>query len=223
LSNAQSHLFDEHLISDLAAIIKRGLTEDATLKNIERVYSDLGRIEEIDKLSASIENSCAQPAPEKIEIEIPTDRYAEIHCVAVCISPTGQVLVGRRPSTKRRYPSCLEFGCGQLKLGESFSDCLKRAYKEDFGVDLNLSDPVVPIRTYEIHDAEEHRIIPGIIFFAEVADPESVKSNFSKGKHSEVLWINPAEISNIQQNCVPNFESTVLEAIAAWKMSKAKP
>lgn len=219
---AKTLLFDEHLVSDLAAIIKKGLGEDAALKTIEKVYADLGRNEEIDKLLASIEEACAQPQPEKIEIEIPTHRYAEIHCVAVCISPTGQILVGRRPSTKRRYPSCLEFGCGQLRLGESFGDCLKRAYKDDFGIDLILSAPLVPIRTFEINDKEEHRIIPGIIFFAEIDDPESVKGNFSKEKHSEVLWINPAEVSSFQQKCVPDFEVTISEALAAWHKDKAR-
>ena len=124
---------------------RRGLPQDSALETIEKVFADLGRTHEIDSLEAAIKRAGAQPQREKIEIEIPKERYAEIHCVAVCISAAGRILAARRPATKRRYPSCLEFGCGQLRLDESFGDCLRRAYRDDFGVNLTLPERPIPI------------------------------------------------------------------------------
>jgi len=137
--------------------------------------------------------------PRLHEIEIPKDRYAEIHCVAVCFSATGAILAAKRPSTKRRFPNCLEFGCGQLRLGESFSDCLRRAYKDDFGVDLILPEPLMPISIYEIRDADEHRVIPGIIFIADIANDADVAKRFSQQKHSEIVWLDPGAFKSGQR------------------------
>ncbi|MDD5139068.1 MAG: hypothetical protein PHY43_02275 [Verrucomicrobiales bacterium] len=217
----KTFLFDEHLTSEIAATVKSGLPEDSSLATIEKVFSDLGRQEEIDGLMASIERACAQPRKTKTEIEIPKDRYAEIHCVAVCFSPNGKILAAKRPATKRRYPNCLEFGCGQLRLGESFGDCLRRAYKDDFGVDLILSEPPVTIGVYEIQDTAERRVIPGIIFAAYIADANEVASKYSQQKHSEIIWIDPKEFRPDQHQCVPNFEATIAKAIETRKQTEA--
>jgi hypothetical protein len=208
----KTFLFDEHITSEIAASVKDGLREDSTLATIEKVFSDLGRNEQIDSLTAAIARANSQPQKRKIEIEIPKDRYAEIHCVAVCFSQDGKLLAAKRPATKRRYPNCLEFGCGQLSLGETFSDCLKRAYKDDFGVDLILPDSPVPINIYEIRDEQERRVIPGIIFFAEIANVDEVAQKFSRLKHSEIMWLDPVSFRADQHQCVPNFEATIQKA-----------
>ena len=211
----ETFLYDEHLTSEVAAEVRNGLRKDSALETIEKVFGDLGRAHEIDALEAAVRGAIAKPRRQRIEIEIPKERYAEIHCVAVCFSPAGRILVARRPATKRRFPSCLEFGCGQLRLDESFPECLRRAYKDDFGVNLMLPDPLVPVGTYEIRDDEEHRVIPGIIFIADIADEGEVATKYSREKHSEILWFDPVEFRAEQVQCVPNFEATVRAAIAA--------
>jgi hypothetical protein len=218
---AKTFLFDEHLTSEIAAAVKGGLPEDSSLETIEKVFGDLGRTEEIDGFASAITQVCAQPHKEKIEIEIPKDRFAEIHCVAVCFSPDGKILAARRPATKRRYPDCLEFGCGQLRLGEAFGDCLRRAYKDDFGVDLILSEPPVTIGIYEIRDAQEQRVIPGIIFIAQIAEVTEVSGKYSHQKHSEIMWLDPATFKPDQHQCVPNFAATIAMAIEARKRMEA--
>jgi NUDIX domain len=216
----ETFLFDEHLTSDIAAAVKRGPAGDSGLETIEKVFGDLGRTEEIDRLATAITRGCATPPKGRLEIDIPKDRYAEIHCVAVCFSSDGKILAAKRPTTKRRYPNALEFGCGQLRLGESFADCLKRAYKDDFGVDLVLPDPPVPITTYEIRDEDEHRVIPGIIFIGHVAEVEAVAHHYSRQKHSEIMWLDPKEFRPEQHQCVPNFEATMKMAIEARQRIK---
>ncbi len=211
----ETFLYDEHLTSEIAAAARGRLPEDSALETIEKIFRDLGRTQEIDALGAAVRSANAEPRSDKTEIEIPKDRYAEIHCVAVCFSPAVRILAARRPATKRRFPSCLEFGCGQLRLDESFTDCLRRAYKDDFGVDLMLADPPVPVGTYQIGDDDEHRIIPGIIFIADVQDEGRVASNFSREKHSEILWIDPIQSPPDAQQCVPNFEITIRTAVEA--------
>lgn len=218
----QTFLFDEHFTSEIAAYVKQGLHNNSTLETIEKVFADLGRTEEVDSLAAAIAHSSTEPQKERIEIEIPQDRYAEIHCVAVCFSPRGRILTAKRPGSKTRYPNCLEFGCGQLRLDESFADCLKRAYRDDFGIELILSSPPVPIGTYEISDVEEHRIIPGIIFIADLANEEQVARQFSRQKHTEIIWLDPAEFDPAQHQTVPNFETTIALAADAHKRNKFK-
>ena len=95
-------------------------------------------------------------------------------------------------------------------------ECLKRAYKDDFGVDLILPDLPVPIGIYQIQDEEEHRVIPGIIFIAIIASADEVAEKFSRLKHSEIIWIDPAGFTAGQNQCVPDFEVTIKKAFEAW-------
>ena len=132
------------------------------------------------------------------------------------------MLVGRRPATKKRFPGALEFGCGQLKLGDSFSDCLQRAYRDDFGADLGFPANLVPVRTYEIQDTTERRVIPGIIFIAEVKNSDQVERCFSHEKHSQVLWVGPGDFDASSEACVPDFTVTLAEAFEAWKKWKSQ-
>jgi hypothetical protein len=167
----------------------------------------------MDKLQQAVAASISSPRRESIEIEIPSDRFAEVHCAAVCFAPDGRVLAAKRPVTKRRFPNCFEFGCGQLRLGESFGDCLRRAYKDDFGVELAMSHPLAPVGTFEIQDTDENRIIPGLIFLAEIRDPSVVEANFSREKHSEIIWLNPATQDPAPETCVPDFRATIEKAV----------
>jgi len=130
-------------------------------------------------------------------------------------------MAARRPATKRRYPACFEFGCGQLRLGESFVDCLRRAYKDDFGVDIVLTEPLIPVTTYELRDEQEQRSIPGIIFFAEIPSPDTVLDSFAKEKHTEIRWVDVSALAAMAQECVPDFASTAGRAVELWRTSRS--
>lgn len=202
----QSFLYDEHLISSVAAAVLGGLKgEEHQLGYVERIFRDLGKTVEIDDLHRIISNAHAA-VPEVIEIEIPRDRFAEIHCVAICFDEKENVLVGKRPNSKKRLPGVWEFGCGQLKLGESFATCLSRTYKEDFSANLDFLGEPIPVATFSIHDEDENREIPGIIFAAKISNAEEVSKNHIKEKHSEIKWLPLNQVSNVRQDeYVPGF------------------
>ena len=215
-SVANTFLYDEHLVSPIVAAVRKGLNaEENKLKYIERVFGDLGKVEEIDDLQQSIAQAHVA-APATIEVEIPRDRFAEVHCVAICFDAQGNVLVGKRPSTKKRLPGIWEFGCGQLKLGEDFGACLKRTYREDFRAELDFPGDPIPIATFPLKDSDEKRVIPGIIFAALVTNPADVARGNIKEKHTDIKWIAPDQLASIRaEEYVPDLRINVEAARSA--------
>jgi hypothetical protein len=158
-----------------------------------------------------------QPSDESLASEIPPDRLSEVHCVAVCFRQDGHILIAKRPSSKRRFPDRFEFGCGQLKVRETFQECLLRSYKESFDAILDFGQELVPIRTYIIEDDEENRKIPGIIFVARITNQDTVKEK----KHTEIKWIAPNEVDSFSSDqLVPDFKKTAKQAIDVWNASE---
>lgn len=214
----RSFLYDEHFSSPLIAKLRSEKLDSAehALENIENVFSDLGREGELDELLAALDESEPDIEDALVEIEIPQSKYSEVHCVAVCFSSSDRVLVGRRPSTKKRYANCWEFGCGQLQLGDTFSDCLAESYREDFGADLEVPAHPIPVATFSIDDPSERRSIPGIIFVAGIKNPDEVEGRFLKEKHSEIKWVDPNNLGLSPEECVPDLAETIRKAHSVW-------
>lgn len=211
---ADSFLYDEHINSEMVRRIKGWSDSDGKLGLIEKIFSDLGKEAEVQSFLGALQAAVPSTEDDLVEIEIPREKYSEVHCVAVCFSPNGKVLVAKRPGSKKRFPNAFEFGCGQLKLGDTFGDCLRRAYRDDFGITLKVDDCPVPIGTFLIDDKEEHRSIPGIIFVAEVDDPENVAKSFSREKHSEIDWLDPQSFQPLPgRDYVPNLAETLAAAV----------
>jgi hypothetical protein len=216
----KTFLYDEHLTSEIAKKVN-GLPAQSNINGIEKIFADLGRDEIMGNLAGEIENLKPATDAERPRREISFAASAEVHCVAVCISPDGRVLAARRPESKRRFAKKFEFGCGQLRWGDSFEDCLRRAYADDFGARLKFPEPLIPISTFQLDDPEEKRQIPGIIFFAEVENPLEIETKFSREKHSEIIWIEPHKLPLSNNDCVPNFATALLEACEQWKRWRA--
>ncbi|RJR44062.1 MAG: NUDIX domain-containing protein [Desulfobacteraceae bacterium] len=181
------------------------------IDKIEKIYEDLGKTNDVDRI---LDGLRAGKEPQKEEkIEITRGNLAEIHCVAVCFRENNRLLVARRPKGKRRYPGCWEFGCGQLRVSETFQECLNRSYSEDFGAKLEFGGDLQPVRTFVIRDEDQKREIPGIIFLAKVTNPDEVTAR----RHDEIDWINPDKVEIKESECVPDFRLTVS---MAWKVYK---
>ena len=105
----ESFPYDEHLSSEFVKNVKDRVAPKTgesdpqwRLSRIEKIFRDLGKEHECQRMLELLEGIPAEAERDTVTIEIPRDRYAEIHCVAVCFSKDGKVLIGRRPDTKRR-------------------------------------------------------------------------------------------------------------------------
>lgn len=181
------------------------------LSELNKVYSDLNRTHEISTIADAIKSAPADKSG-SVEISENPAKLAEVHCAAVCFREDGRVLIGRRPSGKRRLKGVFEFGCGQLKPNQSFEECLRESYREDFGVGLKRISKL-PINTYVIGG---DRRIPGLLFYAELENPQDVESRFLKAKHTEIRWLDPSKLDQIDDSeYVPDFRTTVANALRA--------
>ncbi|PEP56249.1 NUDIX hydrolase [Bacillus pseudomycoides] len=210
-------LYDEHFNSEIVnKLINQPFSKNMKIKRLKKVFTEVDNIEKMNSLIKCFSN-------EKGEINVlpSTSQYnlTEVHCVAVCFDENGNILLGKRPSDKRRFPGIWEFGCGQLKKFQSFEKCLKESYKEDFAADLDFFDKLTPVSTYLVNDINEGRSIPGIIFIARILNATEVESNYSQVAHPEVKWFNPEEdlTTCVEDEYVKDFKDTVDKAVKAFK------
>ena len=129
----------------------------------------------------------------------PTPRL-EVHCAAACRRSNGDVLVAQRQADKRIHPEKWEFGCAQLRLGDTFEEALARDYRDDFGAELNFPADAHALATYSFE--RDGRKIPGVILLAIVTNPEDCKAH----KHQNIRWINPSDPPHdVVENAVPDL------------------
>lgn len=201
--------FESEFISKIITKNKEGISK------LKKIYNDLNKTDEINKIYEYL--SKIIPRSEKGILISPNPSFSlpMVHCVAVCFRDDGFILIARRPPKKRRFPNCWEFGCGQLKLTETFEECLKQSYQSDFGIELDFLGELHPIRTFKLQEADMQ--IPGIIFIARVTNPEKAIAI----RHEEINWIKEEEGYRFSENdCVPDFKETIKLAFQAWNAKK---
>lgn len=171
------------------------------LRHVERTWLEDLPPDSVDEPDEADENDSAL-------IATPT---LQVHCVAVCISATGKVLLGKRKATKSVYPNYWECGCAQLRDCESFHEAMIRDYHADFGIALSFDGLAGEgvIGTYSF--TKSNKRIPGVIFAAKVADEPSL----SCAKHAEVKWFDPSAVSTmLEELLVPGLQNHVRLALA---------
>lgn len=110
----------------------------------------------------------------------------EVHVAGVCVrrTETGwRVLVAKRQTSRSLYPGKWECGGGQVRRGEGFASALKRQFFEEFGLEVQVYDPM---KVYEIHLAAGQKIIPGVRILCE-ASLGDVRLN--NREFSEFRWL----------------------------------
>ncbi|MBU1042178.1 MAG: NUDIX domain-containing protein [Proteobacteria bacterium] len=207
-----SFLYDEHNSKGIVKSLSNELPPNSELKYILKIFKDIGRAEAIDTMLEMIPET-QQDFGESEPFEVPSCLQAEIHCVAIVFSEGGAILVARRGEHKRRFPRCWEFGCGQLGQNESIEECLTRSYKADFNIELEFGKRLLPLKVYSIKDESQHRNIPGVIFIARTKDnPQALK-------HTECSFITDRDISQLENQVVPDFQETFNEAVTLYNVS----
>jgi hypothetical protein len=207
--------YDERFDNDLVQRIASGRTEP--LRGLPRVFDDLNRTDQMSALYNFVTD--LKPDGEGTEpTVVPAVRApaVEVHCVAVGFRRSdNRALLARRPYSKNRFPGQWEFGCGQVSPGSGFDDALARAYRDDFGAELAFPGGLQPVSVYEIVDEKARRTIPGIIFVAEITNPDAVQNY----RHVELEWVDAEDPDELPEaeGCVPDLRESLQKAATAWK------
>lgn len=206
-------LYDEEFTSVMASKIKENKTQK--IEMLPKIFRDLDKEIQLERILDALKTGSAPQQAQSVKGIAPSFQ-AEIHCVAVCFNEDGRILIAKRSSEKRRLPNIWEFGCGQLKFGQTFEECLRQSYEADFNAKLEFYGKVHPVSCFTLDDPDEGRKIPGIIFIARITNPNDVRVVASN--HADLAWFNPAEPDSLGQNeTVENFSETVRMAAMRWK------
>lgn len=198
--------YDDRFRSQLLDAAYRA--QDDSADQLESILQSVGRTWLFEALPAT--SSETESDPDIATIRIPE---LQVHCVAVCFSEFGRVLIAKRKASKSVYPGCWETGCAQLRPGEDFYSAMKRDYLADFGIQLDFSSVTDdgPIANYRFE--KDGRTVPGIIFVAQVKGEPLL----SRSKHEDVRWIEPKELSSlVGDRTVPDLISHVHRAYEQW-------
>jgi 8-oxo-dGTP pyrophosphatase MutT (NUDIX family) len=138
----------------------------------------------------------------------------ETHVAGICFRETEtdiEVLIAKRRSDRKLYPSKWECGGGQVRAGENFTEAIKREMRDEFGITIQS---VVVFGTYEIKVPDlEQKKIPGIkfvCFFEGFSDGEGIQ--IEKEEFSQWRWQSINNLSGI------NFIQGVREDIrTGWE------
>jgi|GEM_PF-3278443 len=143
-----------------------------------------------------------------------------LHWAAICFNSRGQAMLAKRHPRKRILPDTWEYGCAQLRPGDTLKSAVIRDYQLDFGIKVDFSkweDPV-PIATYAIGTAPNQ--VSGVIVVAECDGPEHIK--VTENKHTEARWFDPTKLPDkAGENVVPHMDSQVEQAVNVWKSVQA--
>lgn len=207
-------LYDEHFNSEIVGKIKdKEFSREMKIDRLKKIFIEVDNLDKVKSIEKCMEIS----RPINVLPSVSQYNQTEVHCVAVCFNSEGHILIAKRPLDKRRLPGIWEFGCGQLKKSQDFTECLTESYREDFGAELDFGSKLVPISTFIMEDELEGRKIPGIIFIAKVLNQNYIMDNYSKANHSEVKWFDPKDINELDEaDYVSDFKDTIKRAISEY-------
>ncbi|MED4990109.1 hypothetical protein ETC01_00715 [Geobacillus sp. NFOSA3] len=204
--------YDERFTSPLVAKIFEQNFELLPISKLHKIYMDLNLTEKINELHNMI-NHLPTPSANNLLSSIPEEKKAEVHCAAICFTSNGKLLIAKRPDHKS-LGGKWEFGCGQIRMDQSFKDCIIESYKQDFGANVEVicdNGEPIPVATYTF--IKNDRAIPGILFVAKVLNPEEVEKSYLRSKHSEIKWIDIQDIDSLNENdCVKDLKLNAIKA-----------
>ena len=149
---------------------------------------------------------------------IPRERLREtpeVHVAGVCLledrSGRIELLFARRSVDRHLFPGKLEVCGGQLRYSESFIDGVRRHFRQELGVDVEVLSEYHMF--YEIRESGEP-IIPGIRFLCRKVGtriPESVN-------HSEILRVTESDFRNMaDDDFAGDLKHEAIELIERYK------
>jgi 8-oxo-dGTP pyrophosphatase MutT (NUDIX family) len=118
----------------------------------------------------------------------------EVHVAGVVVrnnvGGTKSVLAAKRRNDRSLYSGMWECGGGQVHEGEDFETAVKRQYKEEFGIDVKV---VQPVGTYKINT--DGQVIPGLRFMCEAENP-AAEIAVSRNEFEKGGWISEEQLES---------------------------
>ncbi len=139
----------------------------------------------------------------------------EVHIAGMCLDdsdPRGlRLLLARRSERRSLYPGLIE-GCGgQLARSETFADGVKRHFRLEMGLNLEVLEDIHCFYAIRLPDAP---VIPGIRFLCPIQDDKSPKSE----NHSKVWWVGEKEFRRMPAaEFVGELKQEVIKLIDIFK------
>lgn len=189
-----------------------------SLDMLSQIYQNRGQVARMNDFVSAV-NALDDINEEAVQ---PRIRRAELHCAPVCISPDFKVLIAKRPSHKNFLPNYWEFGCGQLDEGQSIPECLEQTCHEDFGLEVDLNQPPIPLGIFsfsrDLKEKERETVVPGLTF-AVMCKPIP---NAQAKKHTQVQWIGVDDVAKFAgDKRVDGFDTVVALAIQRAKEARS--
>lgn len=154
---------------------------------------------------------------------IPRERLREepeVHVAGACLTEDRDgelmLLFARRSPDRRLFPGKLE-GCGgQLRHSESFTDGVRRHFRLELGIDVEVFSDLHTF--YEIREPNEP-LIPGIRFLCRQVDSSSPSST----NHSEIIHVTERKFRDMPDNdFVGDLKHELIELLERYRSSSAR-
>lgn len=137
----------------------------------------------------------------------------EVHVAGICIKEEHgslKALIAKRNDNRKLFPGLYE-GCGgQLDRNESFVTGVKRHYKLELNIDVDVIEEIH--KFYYINQPNEP-IIPGIKFLCVYKNGQEKSEN-----HTEIRWVTEDEIKSLpEEKFIPGLKQDFLDFINKFK------
>lgn len=131
----------------------------------------------------------------------------------------------------RKFLSGLwEFGCAKASIDENLCDSIKKEYKNDFGIEIDIicddgrndKEPK-PIALYQVNKVD--KLQKGVIVVAKIIqNVEQIDGVINKrGKHEKYKWITEEEVETFDEPAINDFKDTLKKVFTMWdEMFKEK-
>ncbi|MSR92271.1 NUDIX hydrolase [Inconstantimicrobium porci] len=207
LFNYDDYLKDDTVINyeKIKAKGKYGISYLQKILNDLNIEVDIKRLIEDDilKLDYNKSNSQSMDKPRRASFV-----NSEVHCVAMCINDDNKILMLKRSPQRNLFPNKWECGCAKINSNESWATCLRKEYKNNLNLDIQVEENPIPIATYTFK--KSGIVVPGIIFKAQIKETESNNISFDKNKYCDCRFMNEDEVDQLtEEDVVENLKENI--------------
>lgn len=113
--------------------------------------------------------------------------------ITVCafLHQGGKLFIAKRADTKKFLPGKYELPGGHIEFGETLIEGLRREFREEFGVEVEIGDVIYAFTYMNGQDQ-----VVEIDFLAELQEPKA-PITLHPEDHSEYKWVNQHEVEKI--------------------------